>query len=143
MEALITLNCSGFASNIVDILKIFQQIGWTIHNSQGKVEYLPIGDNDDYDWQCKKIEEINFYDIVTNKVANNELVGVNLFFNYGDEGISLLAYDTTQVTLGISINRRLIDERHTDMIWYLKNIIYKFRDYGVELLSYRIEEFED
>ena len=55
MEALMTLNCSNYSKNIVDILKMFQQIGWNIYNSQGKVEYLPIGDDDEYDWRCEDI----------------------------------------------------------------------------------------
>ena len=44
MEALMTLDCSNYSENIVEVLKIFQQIGWYIYNPQGKTEYLPIGD---------------------------------------------------------------------------------------------------
>ena len=51
MEALMTLDCSNYSENIVEVLKIFQQIGWYIYNPQGKVEYLPIDDDDEYDWQ--------------------------------------------------------------------------------------------
>jgi hypothetical protein len=29
------------------------------------------------------------------------------------------------------------------MSWYLQNIIYKFLDIDVRLLSYKIEEYED
>ena len=28
MEALMTLDCSNYSENIVEVLKIFQQIGW-------------------------------------------------------------------------------------------------------------------
>lgn len=48
MEAFISLDCSNYSENIVDILKIFQQIRWNIYNPQGKVEYLPIGDDDEH-----------------------------------------------------------------------------------------------
>ena len=64
MEALMTLDCSNYSENIVEILKIFQQIGWYIYNPQGKVEYLPIGDDDEYDWQCDEISESELYDII-------------------------------------------------------------------------------
>ena len=47
MEALMTLDCSNYSENIVEVLKIFQQIGWYIYNPQGKVEYLPIDDDDE------------------------------------------------------------------------------------------------
>lgn len=35
MEALMTLDCSNYSENIVEVLKIFQQIGWYIYNPQG------------------------------------------------------------------------------------------------------------
>lgn len=143
MEVVLTLNCSDYSESIVDILNIFQQIGWNIYNSEGKVEFLPIGNDDDYNWQCEKISESSFRNIIANKIDNREQVGVNLFYNNGNEGISLLAYDTKHIMLNVGINRKTIDGRHTDMIWYLENIIYKFYKIGVRILSYKIEEFED
>ena len=68
MEALMTLDCSAYSENIADILRIFQQIGWHIHNPQGKVEYLPIGDGDKYDWQCDEISESELYDVISKKM---------------------------------------------------------------------------
>ena len=103
MEALMTLDCSNYSENIVEVLKIFQQIGWYIYNPQGKVEYLPSDDDDEYDWQC----------------------------------------DTSQIILSITINRKTVKGKYTDMAWYLQNIIYKFLDIDVRLLSYKIEEYED
>lgn len=143
METLIEIDCSAYSENIIDIFFVFQKIGWWIYNPQKKVEYLPIADNDNYDWQCEKMLEVDFYNIINNKINNKELVGVNLFYNNSDVGVSLLAYNTNQITLGISINRKTIDKRHTDMIWYLENIIYKLFEADVRLLSYRFEEFED
>ena len=143
MEASITLNCSSYSDNIVDILKLFQQIGWDIYNPHGKVEYLPVGDDDMYDWQCEEISEIKLFNIISEKIAKKEQVGVDLFYNNGTEGISLLAYNTAQIMLNIDINRRIVRDRHTDMVWYLENIIYEFIDIGVRLLSYGLEEFED
>lgn len=143
MEALITLNCSKDTEKVVDIIKVFQQIGWSIYNSQGKIEYLPVGDDSDYDWQCEKMSENRFYDIIAEKTAVGEQVGVNLFYNSGAEGISLLAYNTDQIMLSIVINRKIIAEGYTDMIWYMKNIMYKLFDVGVRILSYKLEEFSD
>ena len=67
MEALMTLDCSNYSENIVEVLKIFQQIGWYIYNPQGKVEYLPIDDDDEYDWQCDEKTESELYDIISKK----------------------------------------------------------------------------
>ncbi len=143
MEALMTLDCSNYSEGIVDVLKIFQQIGWYIYNPQGKVEYLPIGDDDEYDWQCKEISEIELYDIISKKIAKKEQIGINLFYSNGTEGISLMAYNTSQIMLSITINRKTVKGKYTDMAWYLENIIYKFLNIDVRLLSYKIEEYED
>lgn len=45
--------------------------------------------------------------------------------------------------LSITINRRIVQGKYMDMIWYLENIIYKFFDIGVRLLSYKLEEYKD
>lgn len=143
MEALITLDCSNYSESIVNILKIFQQIGWCIYNPQGKVEYLPIGDADEYDWQCDEISEIEIYDIISKKIACKEQIGINLFYCNGKEGVSLIAYNTSQIILSITINRRTVKGKYTDMSWYLENIIYRLLNIEVRLLSYKIEEYED
>ena len=143
MEALITLDCSNYSESIADILKVFQQIGWCIYNPQGKVEYLPIGDDDEYDWQCDVISEIEIYDIISKKIASKEQIGINLFYCNGTEGVSLIAYNTSQIILSITINRRIVKEKYTDMSWYLENIIYRLLNIEVRLLSYKIEEYED
>ena len=143
MEALMTLDCSNYSENIVEVLKIFQQIGWYIYNPQGKVEYLTIDDDDEYDWQCDEKTESELYDIISKKTASKEQIGVNLFYCNGAEGISLMACDTSQIILSITINRKTVKGKYTDMAWYLQNIIYKFLDIDVRLLSYKIEEYED
>ena len=143
MEALMTFDCSNYSENIVEVLKIFQQIGWYIYNPQGKVEYLLIDDDDEYDWQCDEKTESELYDIISKKTASKEQIGVNLFYCNGAEGISLMACDTSQIILSITINRKTVKGKYTDMAWYLQNIIYKFLDIDVRLLSYKIEEYED
>ena len=115
MEALMTLDCSNYSENIVEVLKIFQQIGWYIYNPQGKVEYLPIDDDDEYDWQCDEKTESELYDIISKKTASKEQIGVNLFYCNGAEGISLMACDTSQIILSITINRKTVKGKYTDM----------------------------
>lgn len=122
--------------------KEIRQIGWDIYNEQEEVEYLPVGD-EEYGWRCEKMPVDRFYDTVSEKQAKKEQIGVNLFYNNGVEGISFLANTTEQIMLGISINRKLIQGKYTDMAWYIENIIYKFYDIGVRLLSYKLEEYED
>ena len=79
MEALMSLDCSNYSESIADVLKIFQQIGWYIYNPQGKVEYLPIGDDDEYDWQCDEISESELYDIISKKIAGKEQICLGIW----------------------------------------------------------------
>lgn len=39
MEAFITINCSNYSDNIIDIINLFQEIGWEIYNSKGEIEF--------------------------------------------------------------------------------------------------------
>ena len=104
---------------------------------------MPIVDDDEYDWQCDEISESELYDIISKKIAGKEQIGINLFYCNGTEGISLMAANTSQIILSITINRKTIKGKYTDMSWYLENIIYKFLSSDVRLLSYKIEEYED
>ena len=104
---------------------------------------MPIGDDDAYDWQCDEISESELYDIIFKKITGKEQIGINLFYCNGTEGISLMAYNTSQIILSITINRKTVTGKYTDMSWYLENIIYKFLSIDVRLLSYKIEEYED
>ena len=54
-----------------------------------------------------------------------------------------MAYNTSQIILSITINRKTVKGKYTDTAWYLQNIIYKFLDIDARLLSYKIEEYED
>ena len=143
MEASMTLNFSAYSENIIDVLKVFQQIGWDIYNAQGKVEYLPVGDKDDFDWQCEKIPRSKLYDIVSEKMAEKEMAGVTLFYDNGVEGISFLADTADEIMLSLSTYRKIIKGKNTDMVWYLENIIYKFFNIGIRILSYTLKEYED
>ena len=100
-------------------------------------------DDDKYDWQCDEISESELYDVISKKIEGKEQIGVNLFYCNGTEGISLMAYNTSQTILSITINRKTVKGKYTDMSWYFENIVYKLLNADVRLLSYKIEEYED
>ena len=143
MEASISLNCSAYSKDLIEVIKLFKLIGWGIYNSKGQVEYLPVDDNDMYNWQCEIISELELYNIISKKITNGEVVGISLFYNNSLEGISLLAQNTDEILLSIITNRKIIKNKNTDMVCYIKNIIYKLLNLNVRILSYRLEEFED
>lgn len=72
MEAMITLNCRKYSDNIIDVLRLFQDIGWDIHNIQGMVEFLPVDDAGQYNWKSEKISESKLYTIILDKIINKE-----------------------------------------------------------------------
>lgn len=143
METYIELDCSAHSQSIIDVLIAFQDIGWKIYNSHNKVEYLPYADDENFNWISEELLEEEFYNIVIMKCKNSEIIGVNLFHNIDDVGISMLARDTKNITLGMSINRKKIFGQHTDMVWYLENVIYKLFEAGTRIVSYRFCEMED
>ena len=57
-EALLELNCSRYSENVIDIINLLCKVGWTYVSGDGKVEYLPIGDKDDFDWEKDILSEI-------------------------------------------------------------------------------------
>ena len=87
--------------------------------------------------------KVSYMILFLKKIAGKEQIGINLFYCNGTEGISLKAANTSQIILSITINRKTIKGKYTDMSWYLENIIYKFLSSDVRLLSYKIEEYED
>ena len=53
-ETLLQMNCSRFSEKIIDIIDLLFKIGWKYFSNDGMVEYLPIGDIDDYNWEKYK-----------------------------------------------------------------------------------------
>lgn len=55
-EAMLIIDCSNYSEKIMDIIGLFSVIGWKYFNDKKQVAYLPLGDNDDFDWQeCLKM----------------------------------------------------------------------------------------
>ncbi|HOQ01556.1 MAG TPA: hypothetical protein PK604_12200 [Acetivibrio clariflavus] len=56
----------------------------------GKVSFLPLGDNDDYDWQSEEIDLEQLMDIIDKKEKQNEVIGVILYWDKSSIGMQLL-----------------------------------------------------
>lgn len=144
IEAMIEINFARFSLKITDVINVFEKVGWKYINADNKVEYLPIGDDDDYDWQEEYMSKEELKTLIDLKQKNGEKIGINLFYNDGTEGITLLADDTRQVLLGLSINRRtLSDSEYTDMGWYIERMLQKLREEKCQIDYYKIEEYVD
>lgn len=54
------------------------------------VEYLPLGDDDDFDWQKKFLSEKELKELINNKQDKYERIGLNLYYENSEEGLTLL-----------------------------------------------------
>lgn len=120
-EALLTINCNSYSSDIVDIIKLFNHIGWVFSNNQ--MEYLPLKDNDLFGWKCETLSYEKLFSIVSQKQINNELIGIILYYNNTDIGIKLLTSNTKEINICLDINRVKIDNEYTDISWYILKIV--------------------
>lgn len=145
-EAFIEMNCSRFSDKLIDMIDIFQKIGWTYYNPRHKIEYLPLGDDGDYDWQEDSMSGREIKRLLNKKQKNNEMIGISLYCSYSSEGFDLIAKNTEEIRLSLDINRRLLEssdhEDSTDIGWYVENIIHKLRQDNCPVDYYKIEEYE-
>ena len=138
-ETLLTLDCSSYSDNITDIIKVLNDAGWIFRNDI--MEYLPLHDDDNYDWQEEQLSCEKLFGIVSEKQKNGELAGVILYHRDSDRGIILLAGSTKEIMIAPDINRKLLidDVRNncdfTDISWYIMNICVELQKRGCTLES--------
>lgn len=82
-EAIIELNCICERREIMFLIDLLCNEGWTVYNENENIEYLPIGDDEDFCWQEDNISYEELRNIVEMKQQRNEFVGIHLF--YGGE----------------------------------------------------------
>ena len=145
-EALLELNCSRYSENVIDIINLLCKVGWTYVSGDGKVEYLPIGDKDDFDWEKDVLSEIELKKLVNTKQQLNEKIGLALYYGQTDVGILLLADDTKSILICMSINRKTIQNTKTsitDIGWYFTNIVKQMENEGCCIDYIRFEDYVD
>ena len=147
-EASFELNCSRFSDNLLDIIKLLNSFGWTYYDEDEHAEYLPVGDSDSFDWQMGEITEGDLYAIIDRKQQRGETVGLVMYYRDTEYGITLLAADTSEISIMPNINRKTLDEDDdtdsvTDVSWYAERIIQKLIWYNCDVDSFKFEEYTD
>ncbi|MGN0607946.1 MAG: hypothetical protein ACI4J6_01970 [Oscillospiraceae bacterium] len=146
-ESMLILDCSSHSKEIIDVIKLFNKIGWAFKNE--KMEYLPLNDGDMYNWQEEPLSHDNLFSIVSQKQENGETIGVILYQNKSDKGITFLAKSTDEILIGLDINRKTIGRDfsdiscggdYTDISWYIINIVAKLEKAGCVLEKIKYEE---
>lgn len=124
----IEINLSKPTSGIA-ILKKLKQFGWT-YNDQGKVTYLPVGDEDDFNWRHEYLPLVELDKILALKDEHRELIGVALTWKESNIGGHFLVNQAGKILISPDINRKVLDinsnNKITDMNWYITKLIPAF-----------------
>lgn len=145
-EAILEINCSRYSERIIDVINLFNELGWKYYDGEKNIEYLPLGDDDDFDWQKKFLSEKELKELINNKQDKYERIGLNLYYENSEEGLTLLIKNTKEIVINLNINRRTIEnnrESITDIGWYFNNIIQKFKERECPVDYIKFEEYVD
>lgn len=143
-ESMMVIDCSKYSEKIMDIIDLFFSIDWKYFNDKNQVEYLPLGDDDEFDWQESELSKEKVRELVQSKQRHSEQVGLNLYHADSKVGISFLAKDTKNIILSLNINRKTMNgtkESVTDVSWYLHNVIEKLELQGCMIEHFTFEEY--
>lgn len=145
-EAMLEINCSRYSERIIDVINLFNELGWKYYNGENSIEYLALGDINDFDWQKKFLSENELEELINNKQDRFERIGLNLYYENSNAGLTLLAKNTEQIVISLDINRKTVrDDREsiTDIGWYFNNIIQRLMERGCPIDYIRFEEYTD
>lgn len=99
---------------------------WSIFKDEN-ITYLPIDDNEMFNWSSEKMEYDEFMNLIANKNKEKDIIGVVLYWNKTNIGITLLFNnsDSKNLSIGIDFDRKYIDEesKTVDFNWYFSNIM--------------------
>lgn len=138
IEASVNIKLSKRGNQSISSSQIVRSLingGWNI-KKDGKVLYLPLGDDDDFDWQEDVLSEADFLKLAQEKEQVNEIIGIGLFWNDTETGGTLLLYSDCSISFSATINRKVLMNNITDVNWYLEKIIP-----CLEIASLGIEHF--
>ena len=117
-----------------DILSLLVKHNWSFF-MDGEAMFLPIGDDDMYDWQgTSTMSESALFDLAVQKSQLNERVGVSLYWKDSGVGGEVIIGRPNSLSFSLSANRRTIFDRIPDVNWYLERLLPCFCEDGVCIL---------
>jgi hypothetical protein len=121
----------------VEIIQSFLAFGWTL-NDDGGVSYLPIGDDDEFDWQTANINHDEILEIIKKKEMLGELIGISMTWGKSGIGGDFLLRSNGSISVILSTNlKRDIETGLIDVNWYISKIITPLSKLvGIESLRY-------
>ena len=128
----------------IELLKILLHGGWTL-NDHGGISYLPIGDNDDFDWVIQaQISQNELMQILEEKEQKNERIGIVLTWQETNIGGSFMFESSNEISISLTINRKIVcgenSFKMTDGNWYLLRLLPLFHENNIKVCSFTFEE---
>ena len=133
-EASLTMDLSLYSDSIAEILTAMHGIGWECTG-----EYLPLHDDDLFDWQ-DGLSAAELLALTAQKQAAGELCGAVLRHTESGRGVALLAENTADIMLNLTIHRKKLCGDFTDISWYMEQIAAKLEAAGCTVQSVRYTE---
>ena len=124
----------------MSILRKLVEYGWS-YNDHGRVTFLPIGDDDEFNWQHVSIAKEELFEILDTKDKKGELIGIGMTWKETNIGGTFLVHGNGTFLMSPDINRKVIDVENynsiTDLNWYITKLIPPF---GPTIESYTFQE---
>jgi hypothetical protein len=93
-----------------------------------------------FDWTKEKLSTERLLEIARSKEQENEVFGVDIYWEGSDNGVSLLVYSRGEMSFYLDINTKYIDEEASlvDINWYTIRILLKmFGQFDIEQYVFR------
>jgi len=143
MSVSANIHVNAVQKNTISVWKIIKALldnGWEIFKN-GKITFLPLHDNDMYNWKDGSLTLTEFKSNLDEKENLSETIGVILY--KGDIGVTLLFMSCCEFIVGCDINRKVLpDSGITDLSWYLSNIIIPIKEIGFEISDIHCDEYK-
>ncbi len=127
----------------IHIIEKLIDFGWIINNN-GKTTYLPLGDDDDFNWTSASVDLTKLYSIVKKKEESNETVGLVMTWLDTGVGGSVLFWDKTSFSINLYINRMVVhcndNSSFTNINWYIEKILPALNKEKIIVQSVSFEE---
>ncbi|NVJ51715.1 MAG: hypothetical protein HWE11_15095 [Gammaproteobacteria bacterium] len=124
------------------LIELLVKNGWT-YDDNGQIVYLPINDNDMFEWQTKNLSDWNSVkEIIREKSTLKELIGLSLTWGSTQVGGEFL-FDPKDNSLGIGLNcnrKTKVGTNETDFDWYLEKLINPLEKEGFDIIKYEVSQ---
>ncbi len=128
----------------INVIQKLLNYGWTLYD-KGKISYLPIGDNGDFEWQWEDISLDSIMQVLSKKEHQKEVIGIVMTWRDTGIGGTFLFWTDRTLTINLTINRKMIVNdlysiNITDINWYLEKLLPVFHKGDILIDSFTYQE---